>query len=76
MTTKLFKSVTCEKYLDAGSKGDFCLGPFLFMAILIDYREATLLGCSLSLAKLLAGMLRVCQSKALSEASLRNRDVL
>ena len=70
MTTKMFKSVTSEKYHNAGSKGDFCLGPFLFLAILIDCREGRrgCWGCSLSLAKLLAGM--PCQSNALLEASL------
>lgn len=79
MTTKMFTSVKIvisEKYHNAGSKGDFCLGPFLFLAILIDCREGRR-GCwgrSLSLAKLLAGMPR--QLKVLSEASLPNREVL
>ena len=72
----MLKSVKSEKYHNAGSKGDFCLGPFLFLAILIDCREGRRgwWGCSLSLAKLLAGM--PCQSKTLSEASLCNREVL
>ena len=28
-----------EKYHYTGSKGVFCIGPFLFMAVLIDFRE-------------------------------------
>ena len=76
MMTKMFTSVKIVISENAGSKGDFCLGPFLFLAILIDCREGRrgCWGCSLSLAKLLAGM--PCQSKTLSEASLRNREVL
>ena len=73
MMTKMFTSVKIVISENAGSKGDFCLGPFLFLAILIDCREGRR-GCwgrSLSLAKLLAGM--PCQLKVLSEASLPNR---
>ena len=79
MTTKMFtsiKTVISEKCHNAGSKGDFCLGPFLFLAILVACRAGRR-GCwggSLSLAKLLAGMPR--HLKVLSKAFLPNREVL
>ena len=73
MKTLMFSShetVTCisEKYHYTGSKGVFCLGPFLFMAILIDYREGRR-GCGpwQSIPR---------QFKVLSKASQPKKEVL
>ena len=60
------KIVISEKYHNAGSKGDLCIGPFLFLAILIDCREGRR-GCWGRMPR---------QLKVLSEASLPNREVL
>lgn len=62
MKAKIFKNfitvVLSEMYQTKGSIGDLRLGPLLFLSTLIDRRKGKrgCRGCSLPLARVLAGM--------------------